>query len=609
MASFNFKLRLTGRQKLTVLLPVALIIAATVGALGLELAYADKVPPRVRIGELMLGGMSRGQAKGALEQAVLEYRDAQIAVSLGEEAWPVTASDLNVQFEIDKTLDDLFGSGNRIAYFVKGSKVALRVEFDQAKLDEYVSRVAKVTDDPAADASLKITDTEVVELPEKIGQGIDRALLKQELEARLGRLVSNPINLTVETLEPTVYREGLADAKREINELLAHKLAVSAAGEEFIIDRNEISSFINFETADPLPGGKGKALAVKLSEDKIRDWVKKIAKQVDQPLREARLKLEGERVSVFTSSQEGKTLDKEKSVSLIKSKLYHREATLEIPVEVKKPGVTTESVNDLGIKELVGKATTSFKGSPSNRKHNIGNGSRFLNGILIRPGEVFSTVDQLGQIDDTTGYLPELVIKENQTLPEFGGGLCQVSTTLFRAALNSGLPIAERQNHSWRIRYYEPPVGLDATVYLPKPDLKIKNDTPGWILIQGFIQGDSLTFEFYGTKDGRRSEIIGPKLLSSTAPPPDVYVETGDLPTGEVKQVEKPHPGGKATATYKVFDQDGKLRNEQVFNSSYKAVPARFLKGTGPQPVQPSPEPSPSPEPTPTASPEPTSNP
>lgn len=611
MAALKFKLRLTKRQKIAGVLGLLLFFGATIAALGLELAYADNVPPRVKIGQLALGGMNRDHAKTVLEQAALEYRDDQIAVSLGEDAWPVTASDLNIQFNIDPTLDDLFGSGSRIIYLVRGSKAALELEFDEAKLDEYVTRISKVTDDPSADASLKITDTEVVELPEKIGKGIDRELLKQELGARLGRLATDPITLTIKTLEPTVYREGLADAKREADELLAHKLTVRAGGDEFIIDRDEIAGFTSFETGDPLVGGRGKVLALKLSEDKIREWVKKIAKKVDQPLREARLKLEGERVSVFTASQEGKTLDKEKSVALIKSKLDHREATVELAVEVKKPGVTTESVNDLGIKELIGKATTSFKGSPSNRKHNIGNGSRFLNGILIRPGEVFSTVDQLGQIDDTTGYLPELVIKENQTIPEFGGGLCQVSTTLFRAALNSGLPIVERQNHSWRIRYYEPPVGLDATVYLPKPDLKIKNDTPGWVLIQGFVQGDSLTFEFYGTKDGRRSEIIGPKLLSSTAPPPDVYVETADLPAGEVKQVEKPHPGGKATATYRVFDKDGSKINEQVFNSSYKAVPARFLKGTGPQPVQPSPEPSPSPEPTPTpaSSPEPTPNP
>ncbi|MFY9484275.1 MAG: VanW family protein [Patescibacteria group bacterium] len=613
MVAFKFKLRLTKRQKLSILLLFAVLLAATIGALGLELAYADKVPPRVKIGTLALGGMSREQAKQALQQTVAGYRDDPIAVSLGEDSWSVTASDLNIQFLIDPTLDDLFGSGSRIAYIARGSRAAVQLEFDQTKLDEYFSRIAKVTDDPSADASLKITDTQVVELPEKIGRGIDRALLKREFETRLGHLSNDPIILTIKTLEPNVYREGLADAKRETDDLVAHKLTVSAAGQGFVIDREEITNFITYETADPLVGGKGKALKVKLSEDKLREWVKKIAKKVDQPIREARLKLEGERVSVFTSSQEGKTLDKDKSVLLVKSKLDHFETTVELPVDIKKPGVTTESVNDLGIKELIGKATTSFKGSPQNRKHNIGNGSRFLNGILIRPGEVFSTVEQLGKIDDTTGYLPELVIKENQTIPEFGGGLCQVSTTLFRAALNSGLPIVERQNHSWRIRYYEPPVGLDATVYLPKPDLKIKNDTPGWILVQGFIQGDSLTFEFYGSKDGRRSEIIGPKLLSSTAPPPDVYLETADLPAGEVKQVEKPHPGGKTTATYKVFNQDGSQRNEQTFNSSYKAVPARFLKGTGPQSAQPSPEPSPSPSPestpTPTRSPESTPSP
>lgn len=604
---------LTRRHKLIGLTLLAVAFAMVLAALGLELAYAERIPPRIKIGNVSLGGKSRDQAKAALDQAVNEFREREVALQLNDQRWPVSASALNVQFEVDKTIGELFGSGSRLRYLMSGPKARLKISFDQAKLEEYFEKIAKVTDDPSADASLKITDTEIVELPEKIGKGFDRELARSELEGRFARLNTDPITLIIKTIEPKVYQQGLTNAKKTALQLLSQTLVAKAVGQQYQVDRDEVANFIVFEPSDePVFEGKGKPLAAKLSDDKIRDWVKKIAKRVDQPLKDARLKLEGERVTVFAASQEGRTIDKDKTVELVKSKLLHGQDSLELPVAVKKPAVTTESVNDLGIKELIGKGTTSFKGSPQNRKHNIGNGSRFLNGILIRPGEVFSTVEQLGQIDDTTGYLPELVIKENKTIPEFGGGLCQVSTTLFRAALNSGLPIVERQNHSWRIRYYEPPVGLDATVYLPKPDLKIKNDTPGWVLIQGFVQGDNLTFEFYGTKDGRRAELIGPKLLSSTPPPAAEYIDSADLPEGETKQVEKPHPGGKATVTYRVYDKDGKLINDQTFNSSYKPVPARFLKGTGPKPApEPAPTeasgqaPSPSPEPTPSPSPSP----
>ena len=158
-----------------------------------------------------------------------------------------------------------------------------------------------------------------------------------------------------------------------------------------------------------------------------------------------------------------------------------------------------------------------------------------------------------------TGYLPELVIKGDRTVPEFGGGLCQVSTTLFRAVMDSGLPVTARRNHSYRVSYYEKDgngkvigPGLDATIYEPDVDFKFKNDMSTPVLIIGYVIGDKVTFELYGTKDGRTSKIDGPKKLTETAPGEPVYIETTDLAPGVIKQVETPHPGGSAVATYTI---------------------------------------------------------
>ncbi|MBI3260967.1 peptidoglycan binding domain-containing protein, partial [Candidatus Berkelbacteria bacterium] len=267
MARFTIKLKLSRRQKLGLLVSLLAFFAATIAALGLELAYAEKIPPRVKIGELTLGGKNRDQAKSTLEQKIFEYRNDPIGVSLGTDSWLITATDLNIQFEIDKTLDHLFGSGSRIIYLIKGSHSAVELRFDDGKLNEYLDRIGQVTDDPSQDASLKITDTEVVELPEKIGKGIDRELAKRELTERLGQFGVDPITLHIKTLEPTIYQEGLADAKARASELLSHKLTVKAASEDFIIDRDEIASFISYEPADSLVGGKGKNLTLILSED------------------------------------------------------------------------------------------------------------------------------------------------------------------------------------------------------------------------------------------------------------------------------------------------------------------------------------------------------
>ena len=168
-----------------------------------------------------------------------------------------------------------------------------------------------------------------------------------------------------------------------------------------------------------------------------------------------------------------------------------------------------------------------------------------FNGVLIKPGEEFSFVKILGEVDGEHGYLPELVIKHDKTEPEFGGGICQVSTTTFRAAINSGLEITARRNHAYPVSYYNPQ-GMDATVYVPRPDLRFINNTPGYILIETQIEGTKLIFNFYGTDDGRRVNIIGPKILSRES--------DGSM---------------KTTFTQQVFDKNDKLIREDVFNSNY----------------------------------------
>jgi vancomycin resistance protein YoaR len=250
-----------------------------------------------------------------------------------------------------------------------------------------------------------------------------------------------------------------------------------------------------------------------------------------------------------------------------------------LTLKVQDPVVDENSLDALGIKEIIGRGETSFAGSPANRIHNIKTGLSFLQSALLKPGEEFSTVKKLGAVDNTTGYLPELVIKENRTTPEYGGGLCQVSTTLFRAVLKAGLKVTERQNHSYRVSYYEPPVGLDATIYLPRPDFKFLNDTPGHILVQGQVIGNRIIFELWGTSDGRTSVVTDPIITNIKPPPPEIRTETDTLPLGEVKQIEKPHEGATAIAYYTVT-RNGQVINKQTFKSIYKPWAARFLVGT-----------------------------
>lgn len=292
---------------------------------------------------------------------------------------------------------------------------------------------------------------------------------------------------------------------------------------------------------------------ITLDENAISQYLSNLAKQFNKDPADAKFKIEDGKVSAFSLNEKGRKLDEEKSLELLVN--YFKDSPtksfLDLPYREIDPEVSIDSVDSMGITTLIGEGRSNFRGSPKNRIFNIQVAIKRFDGVLIKPGEDFSFVKVLGEVDGEHGYLPELVIKKDKTEPEFGGGICQVSTTAFRAAINSGLEITARRNHAYPVAYYNPQ-GMDATVYVPKPDLRFKNNTSGYILIQTQIEGTELIFDFYGTPDGRKINIIGPKILERNA--------DGSM---------------KTTFTQQVFDANDNLIIEDVFNSSYDS-PSKY---------------------------------
>jgi len=296
------------------------------------------------------------------------------------------------------------------------------------------------------------------------------------------------------------------------------------------------------------------------------------------------------RVTVFRPSKDGQTADIEELKSQMSSKFLTVVSSLkpgtiviQIPVNVLKPKITTDKANNLGIKELLASGTSLFQHSITNRIYNISLASTRLNGILVAPNEVFSFGKALGDISSFTGYLKAYVIQSGKTVLGDGGGVCQVSTTFFRALLNAGLPIIERTAHAYRVGYYEQdsPPGLDATVFVPSVDLKFKNDTGNYILIQTYIDPNvqRLTFELYGTKDGREVNIGKPVVINEVPPPPDVYQDDPTLPKGQIKQVDFAAWGAKVYFTRQVT-KNGKIIISDKFDSDFRPWQAIYLRGT-----------------------------
>ena len=326
------------------------------------------------------------------------------------------------------------------------------------------------------------------------------------------------------------------------------------------------------------------------NELKLTTLIQPFRKNIDKNPVNASFAFEDSKVTAFTLAQEGKRVDLPtirlqmlSAIPVLFKSPHPHTITFNLPVEAIPPQITNNSFNNYGITELVSNGTSLFAGSIPSRVYNIGLAASRLNGVLVPPGTIFSFDKAVGDISSLSGYKQAYVIQNGHTVLGDGGGVCQVSTTMFRAILNAGLPVVERNAHAYRVHYYEEdsPVGIDAAIYSPTVDLKFKNDTQHYILIQSVFdpQAERLTFNFYGTKDGRNVTINQPVILSQTPAPPPLYQDDPNLPIGQIQQTDFAADGANVYFT-RTVSKNGKIILSDKFVSNYKPWQAVFLRGT-----------------------------
>ncbi len=325
-------------------------------------------------------------------------------------------------------------------------------------------------------------------------------------------------------------------------------------------------------------------------ESVVDEALANLAAQLDIPEEDALFQFADGKVTSFRPSKVGQRLNREETKRRLNeafataARTNQQRITILLPVDQIQPSSETNDTNAYGIKELIGRGYSEFAGSIPGRIHNVALAASRINGILIKPGEEFSFNAAIGDISAATGYQSAYIIKDGRTVLGDGGGVCQVSSTLFRAALNAGIPIIERHAHAYRVHYYEDggfKPGLDATVFSPTVDLRIKNDTPAHILIQTKTDTKNLTltFELYGTRDGRQAEILDHKVWNQSAPPPPLYQDDPTLKAGIIKQVDWSAWGAKASFQYRVTRGD-EILQDTTFYSSFRPWQAVYLRGT-----------------------------
>ncbi|MFA6511821.1 MAG: VanW family protein [Patescibacteria group bacterium] len=593
------QLAVSGYAKVLGLGVLLLIAGVLAGIATLTHVYAQRVYPGVVLGAMDTAGKTADE----LHTELTKYSDALATrgvtfmygdntVALSPVVLPEGGTDFAYEMfgiDVDASVAEALavgrtGSvlGQRIALadaVLTKEELPLHYSFDRESLMNILRQEFSDVLVPAQDAEFRLDDEGTLfVLPnvDGITLSFDTALATLEAALADGR-VPEPFILTQEIARATAKEQDLLGAVAAVQEVLDQGTIVLTGPDEkrWEYAPAQYAPFMSVGTQGELILNRRTA---KTALDVIGNEV------VIEP-KNGKFERQGDKVIEFQVADNGRKLNMDATQDVLATLLLTKQKEGAIVLETLEPEVTSEEITTLGLADLIGVGHSNFAGSPTNRRHNIAVGAAAVHGSLIAPGEEFSLVKTLGRIDGTTGYRQELVIKGNKTIPEYGGGLCQIGTTTFRGALASGLPITARTNHSYAVSYYNDENGLpgtDATIYDPAPDFRFMNDTGHYVLIQTRIDGNNLYFEYWGTDDGRVVQQTKPVVFGRVAPPPTKYIETTDLAPGQEKCTESAHAGINAQFTYTVTYPDGEVK-EEVFTSHYRPWQAVCLRGVAPE--------------------------
>ncbi|MBI2099303.1 VanW family protein [Candidatus Uhrbacteria bacterium] len=590
----------TPRWLLAIIFFLLLILGILV---AFEAAASRRIYPGVRIGSISVSGATPEEARRKIQQAADDYLRKGLTFNtsgrrVAIESVIIAPGDPDLYYELlsfdaEAAVKSAYAFGrnqnalnnwrNIISASFDKKIIPATFKLNRDRLAGILKQNLSDLENAPVDASWKIIladgRPQFTVIKESGGYIFDYGAAFSELEASIIMLQPKEITIGERNAKPKITAEDVNAAIPEAEKILGRApLELSANGTKWTLQPAKIAEWLEVEKKDGVPRAAFNEIKIK---EALQSWGEQFG--LDKKSKNAKFELKDGKVAIFQSSEDGRKLASEANAAAIENALLDGEADTPVllSLEVAEPEFRTDEVNAFGIKELIGIAATSFAGSPKNRKHNIKVAVEKLNGLIVPAGEEFSLIKAIGAVNAEAGFKEELVIKGDKTTPEFGGGLCQIATTIFRAALKSGLPILERQSHSYRVPYYEPPVGMDATIYQPKPDFRFKNDTGAAILILSSISGDKLTFEFWGASDGRIAQTTEPVVTNVVAPPPPKLVITEELPPGIKKCTEKAHVGSDASFVYTITRPDG-TKEEKTFRSHYRPWQEVCLVGAAP---------------------------
>jgi len=573
---------------------VGVFAIAIIGVVAFTLAwqgqYAGKIYAGVNVLGTDLGGKTQDEAKKLLLGKVQEFVAQPVVLSWRNKEWRPNADQLGLKVDVDATVNeafkvgrtpDMFGSvGQQWGAAQAGYVVPLSVQMSEPVLQSYLTKtVASEVDQKLFEGDVRLDGTRVVALPGVEGRTLEVYPAIVAIRETLVKLEAGKVDLPVDIVQPAVSSEEVGYIEALLTLRVSAPITATAwPGKSFSLDREALIRFTTIER-NPDPDAE-RHVQLGWKESQLEGLSESWAQQARRPAQNARFAWRGGQVSVLSESIEGFETDAATVAASIKEHSGTSDTRVyNLPGRVITPTISSKDLPALGIKELVGKGTSTFAGSTQERATNIRVAANLLNGTVVAPGGTFSFLDTMGGIDEAHGFVEGYVIAAERTTRGVGGGVCQVSTTAFRAAFWSGLDIPERNQHSYRVGWYEAggePVGFDAAVFDPGVDLKFKNTTSGYLLIEAIAGDDLLTVNIYGTKPPGEVKLEGPVKSNQVPPPPDVYQVDSRLEPGAKKQVETARTGLDVVLTRRII-VPGQPDKIDQYGSSYQAWPNWYI--------------------------------
>ncbi len=583
----------TSGQRLMVLLPrvlagvAALLFLLTLGLFAFRAMYNDRIYPSIVVGDVPVGGLTAQQAGDRISDRAAELERGTVTFSYGGKTWTPTLSELGATVEGERSIQQALALGrsddaaSRFAFtgdILRGDQsVALRSRVDQSVLDRWFDRVDSDLGQPAVNAQIAVNSTDVSISPDATGIVVDREAATDIILGSLTEL--EPVRGELPTVvdQPVIRVADLEAVQSDVQKALSRPVPVRFEDQAWNIEAGTLSQYLTVTTT--YEGGEaGADLAI--DQEALGAALRtQFAGEVNRAPVDARVAWSDAGLIALDPSTDGITLKASEFATVVSDSFLNGHERVEMPVVVMKPEVDSSNLAALQIETQLGRGDSNYDGGTDQRNTNIEVGTDLMNGTLVKPGEMFSFNGAVGEITADKGYVEAAVVVGERTGKDIGGGICQVSTTVFRAALLAGMPIEEWHPHTYRISGYERDgwgPGYDASILQwgedPSQwgDFQFQNPTDGWLLVEAWTAYPHVIVNIYGKDMGTTVEITGEFEGEVPGEHEDIEVVKDDLAAGTMRQTEYPLDGYEAAFVRIMKDKDGNIIAEREFYTHFK---------------------------------------